>query len=712
MKVSEALEGALNLPGGARFFRCALQVNPFGYLRRFGKETRFTSETEYNKAIINACRENCIEVIGVTDHYHAEGSKKLVRSAREAGLFAFLGFEAVASDGVHYLCLFDPERDQDIEKFIGRCGIQNDSEKSPIGTEDSLTLLRLAREEWSAACISAHVASNGGLLKKLSGQTRIQIWRSENLLACALPGPVGEAPDNLRPILENRDPQHRRARPIAIINAQDVNDPQDLSMPGSSCFIKMSNISTEALRQAFLDPTSRIRLNSMGPPEPHTEFLAMAWEGGFLDGTRLHFNENLNVLIGGRGTGKSTVIESLRYVLDLEPLGEDADVAHKGIVRYVLGGGTKISLMVRSHHPAKRNYVIERTVPNPAVVKDESGRLLSLLPRDIVPGVGVFGQHEISELTKSHEKLTLLLERFVEQDAAVASRKATMRLELGRSRGQILEIQKAVKAVEDQLAALPALEETLACFQEAGLEEQLKEKSQLVREEQVLVTMRNRVSPLVTVRDELKELIPIDTVFLSGKSLDNLPNAGLLAEGREIFDRLDQGLRSVIRETDGVLEATASELDTLHERWDKQRKTTDENYNKLLRKLQKSNIDGVEFIQLRQQIERLRPLQEQLKKLKQDLQAHEDSRRKRLPEWEDLLSAEYRALARAARSISRKLQGRVQVKVNMAGNIEPLESLLRNEVGGQLGPALERLKSHQELSLRDLAESCREVRSH
>ena len=51
----------------------------------------------------------------------------------------------------------------------------------------------------------------------------------------------------------------------------------------------------------------------------------MAWETeGFPPGCRIHFNENLNVLIGGRGSGKSTVIESLRYVLGLEPVGDDA----------------------------------------------------------------------------------------------------------------------------------------------------------------------------------------------------------------------------------------------------------------------------------------------------------------------------------------------------------------------------------------------------
>src|SRR5207249_1975251 len=216
----------------------------------------------------------------------------------------------------------------------------------------------------------------------------------------------------------------------------------------------------EALRQAFLDPQSRVRLNTDPQPEPHTEFVAVTWEGGFLGDTAVHFNENLNVLVGGRGTGKSTMIESLRYALALEPLGEDARKAHEGVVRNVLRPGTKVSVLVCSHKPSQRSYTIERSVPNPPVVKDENGEVLTLSPKDVVPGVEIFGQHEISELTKSREKLTLLLERFVEHDHSLSGRKAKLRLELERSRGRLLDVRREMKSLDERLAALPSLEET------------------------------------------------------------------------------------------------------------------------------------------------------------------------------------------------------------------------------------------------------------
>ena len=43
--------------------------------------------------------------------------------------------------------------------------------------------------------------------------------------------------------------------------------------------------------------------------------------GGFLDGLTLDFSSGLNCLIGHRGTGKTTVLEFVRYALDEFPQG-------------------------------------------------------------------------------------------------------------------------------------------------------------------------------------------------------------------------------------------------------------------------------------------------------------------------------------------------------------------------------------------------------
>lgn len=441
---------ALTLPNGARFYKCALQVNPFDYLVRHHKRSTYKSEDEYNRAIVQACRDRAIEIIAVTDHYRVSSAKNLIDIATRAGIHVFPAFEAVTKDGVHFLCLFDPNRELgSLERIIGDCGIHSEGATSPTGKYDTLELLDESRK-WGAICIAAHIAGQGGLLATLSGQSRMNAWKSQNLLACSLPGPISDAPDNFRPILQNRNPDYHRSGALAVINAQDICNPSDFDKAGAWCWIKMSEISVEGLRQAFLDPDSRIRLASDTPPEDHAEFVSILWQGGFLDDAAIHFNENLNVLVGGRGTGKSTVIESVRYVLGLEPVGEEARKVHDGIVRNVLRSGTKISLLLRSHRPNKQEYRIERTIPNPPVVRDQNGNVQSLTPSEIVPQIEVYGQHEISELTKSPEKLTRLLERFVERDGGLERRKADVRRQLEQSRSKIIDTKKELAQVEER----------------------------------------------------------------------------------------------------------------------------------------------------------------------------------------------------------------------------------------------------------------------
>jgi len=682
-------------------------VNPFEYVLRHKRPTTFRDETSYNQAILDACAAAGVEVIAITDHYRVRSGTRLRAEAEAAGIHAFLGFEAVSKDGIHILCLFDPTLEPDrIERIIGDCGIHDEASQSPTGKYDARDFLKEA-PKWGAVCIAAHVASAGGLLRTLSGQPRVETWRSPYLLACSLPGPVADAPDDIRPILENKDASHRRERALAVLNAQDVDGPEDFARPGALSWIKMSEVTVEGLRQAFLDPVSRIRLASDPVPEEHSEFVAISWEGGFLNEQAIHFNENLNVLIGGRGSGKSTAVESLRYVLNLDPAGEEARRAHSGIVSQVLKSGTTISLLVRSHRPSKREYLIERTIPNPPVVRDDAGAVLALTPLDVIPQVEVYGQHEIAELTKSREKLTRLLERFAERDPALARRKGDLRQKLERSRAALIEAQRERKQIEERLAALPALEETLKRFQEAGLEDRLKEQSLIVREERVLKTASDRLTPFRELHERLREQIPIDRAFLSAKALEELPGRDILGVASQVLGQLTRDLENVADQMSAAIKQAESGVAAVAVRWEERKTSVLAAYQKILRELQKSRVDGEEFIRLRRQIEELRPLKERQAALDREGKELEEYRRNVLAEWEDAKAQEYRQFERAAKKVSKQLMDKVRVQVSFGGNREPLFQRLRDRVSGRLSEAIDALKQVQGLSLRDLADACR-----
>ena len=713
MSETSLIASALQLPAGARFFKCALQVNPYSYAGSFRGQNSSGNPAEYVEAIVEKAAELDVSVLAITNHNSVSDVPAFQDAAAGRGIKIFPGFELTSSEGIHILCIYPPDADQgSLERFLGEFGIRRTEPSSDLSSRSFEGVLAQVREQGGIA-IGAHATNNKGLLEVLDGKARINAWRNEHLLAIQIPGPIDSLRQTDRKIVENREPDYRRdhaageKQAVAVVNAKDIARPDDLNHPAATCWIKMSEVTIEGLRQAFLDPDSRIRLNSDPVPEEHAEVVALAWEGGFLDGVSIHFNSNLNILVGGRGTGKSTVVESLRHVLDLEPIGEEAGKAHQGVVRQVLRSGTKITLQARSYRPAKHEYLIERTIPNPPLVRDENGQISNLLPKDVLPRLEVYGQHEISELTKSPEKLTLLLNRFAQDDELLKRRKADVLHELQKTRSTVLAVSSELDRIEERLSALPSLEETLERFQEAGLEDRLREQSLLVREEGVLDSIPERVRVFREGTETFHQGLPIDRTFLSAKALEELPGKEVLKDANDVLDRLSHDLEDVARQIDEAFKRADEGMDDIRGRWNRRKREVEAAYRKILRELQQSAVDAEEFIRLRREIERLRPLRARRTALRRQQDEDRQRRRSLLAEWEDIKAKEFRALDQASTDVSTRLRNRVQVEMTAAGNREPLFSVLKEQIGGRLSEAIDRLRKASDLSLPDFVNRCR-----
>jgi predicted ATPase len=51
------------------------------------------------------------------------------------------------------------------------------------------------------------------------------------------------------------------------------------------------------------------------PKYQHSYIRSVTFEGGVLNGETIHFSPELNSLIGIRGSGKSSILEAIRYAL-------------------------------------------------------------------------------------------------------------------------------------------------------------------------------------------------------------------------------------------------------------------------------------------------------------------------------------------------------------------------------------------------------------
>ncbi len=706
--VPAGIKAAARKSPGAQFYRCALQVNPFGYLGRHSKPTTFTSEADYNAAILEACRREDVRVVGLTDHFRTSTARGLADALTASGIHVFPGFEASSSEGAHLLCLFPPATSfEEVERIIGRCGVSSLGVDSPLSDKSCNQLMELIAG-LGGVTIAAHVCSANGLLTTLRGQSAILAWRSEHLLAAALPGSASEAPAAYRSIVLNRDPNYRRVRPPAIINASDVNDPLGLASPSATTWIKMSKVSVEGLRQAFLDSGSRIRLNSDDPPDAHTELIGAAWDGGLLDGQSLRFNESLNVLIGGRGAGKSTLIESLRFAFDLPPKGDEARRVHDSMMKSLLGQGAAVSILVRSPHPSPQHYLIQRNYGARPRIRDHNGDLLDgVAPAAILGNVEVYGQHEISELTRHPAKLAELLRRFTEPATDGSADKAAVTTSLAQSRSQITSETEEIGRIEEALAALPSLRERLRRFAAAGLDEKLKEKTLIDAESRVF----GGADALVDQTRQLAATIGASgiaaTPILGEEEKTELPNAAILSELNDIQSVLAARLDRAAQYIGFAAESAKMAVQEVMTRWQPQRDDAEQNYERILRELKADGHDGSEYVSIKDQVERLRPKEADRGTRMERLSTLQRERRELLARWEDAKAADFRTLQQAARRVSRRLKDRVRVGVRRSRQLGQLETVLRKHVSGNINQAVERLRTHVDLNVSDFAETIR-----
>ena len=707
---------ALQHPGGARFHRCALQVNPFDYTIQNGQHQHgYTDEPSYNRALANALVAEDIEVIGITDHWKARTAAGLMAAAQARGIQVLPGFEASSKEGVNLLCLFESDADLHLldryaSNLRGIVGPVNDTRDGVKTLEEIVDQVK----EWGGICVAAHMTDSSGLLNQQAGDTKRRHWQYEGLLAgCIKRGwEELEAKDpGIYNIIANRDCNYHRNRPLALLNARDVSDPAKVNEAGTWTMIKMAAVTIGGLRQAFLDPKSRIRLASQTPLDAHVELVAAMWEGGLLGGITLGLNQNLNVLIGGRGTGKSSIIETLRYAVGAAPLGKDAQAAHDSIVKHALKNGGKISVVVRQPQPAA-SYLIERSYPNPPLVRDETGDVLNMQPEDVLKLLPeVYGQHEIAELARDDAKLTHLLRRYVPVQSASAAQKTALRRELADSQQKLLRLVREIAEAEESLAKLPGLRETLRRYESVGLEAKLGEQTQWQREGMLFKQAEETLAPLDAIVHALRDARPLDQDFVGESRLRDLPNAVLLAGLRFPVTHVDDTLKELADRLVAALARARNQIVVVRDQWKPLRSAADAAFQAQLRELQTQKIDGTEFLQLRRQIDVLQPLEKRRTVLLTEQEAAEQRRRNLLAEWDTVLRKEKDDLEKTANRVNGQLNGRVRVSITYQGQrdelLRLLDEALAQEAGAPRKPILEAIKASPALSLPILASLCR-----
>lgn len=101
---------------------------------------------------------------------------------------------------------------------------------------------------------------------------------------------------------------------------------------------------------------------------------------GYLHSCPVRFSSGLNCIIGARGTCKSTIVETVRFVFDSEPdrvrpmvtlpaaSAGATGFPRAGLILETLAGGTARCILAQPNNPAEPTFVLERNVQAPTRV--------------------------------------------------------------------------------------------------------------------------------------------------------------------------------------------------------------------------------------------------------------------------------------------------------------------------------------------------------
>ena len=553
-----------------------------------------------------------IDCVAITDRNTGDWVDKLkdayssLASTRPADfrpLFLFPGVEISVNGGIHLLAILDPAKGtSDVASLLRAVEFPADRH----GASDACTSMsprEVAREIHASGglAIPAHADSGSGLFDRVEGATLKAILEDGRLSAIELADPRYSLPRI-----------YRDSRPdlpsVLGTDRHHSSGTADANCPGSRfTWIKMGRPSFEGLRLALLDgaPLS-VHRSDAGIGDPNREpglwiqsvEVADAHQMGHGDPATARFSPWLSTIIGGRGTGKSTLIEmtrigmrrkddisaSLRNDLDRfdsvsDPrtgLGAMKDTTEVRINLCKDGA----SFRVRWRHDGEGSVIEE-------MADDESwktglGVVASRFP------VRILSQKEVYALANDPAALLRLV------DDAEPVRRGQWAETIETSEAEFISLRSQARALESRIAERQRLEGELAdvgrqiaLFEDGGNKGLLRQYQSFARQERVLTDRaREMEQNVATIRRAVDEVEPSD-----------YPN-----DFREDGDALDLMRKATAQQAAAasVLRQQATALDDFRaawitgvgdSEWDANRKSTARSYDRLIARLRDEGVE-------------------------------------------------------------------------------------------------------------------------
>lgn len=504
---------------GAHFYRCDFQIHT--PRDRAWKGRAYTSNEErrvYAQKLVEACRARNLDAIAITDHHDLcffpyikdAAANETDPSGRELApderLVVFPAVELTLNIPCQAILILDSNFPETLLfQVLTVLTIAPAPDTEPKAAEverlNSIKTLEELKHKLDEHdflrdryIILPNVTTGGnttllrdGLAQKYKTMPCVGGYLDGSISKCG----VGEAK-----ILKGEDKKYGNKR-IALFQTSDSRSVDHANLGEYSSWVKWATPTAEALRQACLAQDSRISQETPQLPSVIIRSLHVS-NSEFLGPIDLYLNPQYTALIGSRGTGKSTVLEYLRWGLcDEHDAGDEADTESVGIRQQRLVNNTlkkyEASIEVRFEVNGVPHLVRRRSATEDILLRIGDAELQPCTREDIqtLLPIQAYSQKQLSRVGHRVDELNRFVRSGIKTeldsiDAQVRSlasqsrqtysdvrRKQSVEQALREDRLSLESLSKQAKSIRDSLTGLSPEQQQLLSKQPMYLEADL-----------------------------------------------------------------------------------------------------------------------------------------------------------------------------------------------------------------------------------------------
>lgn len=490
-------------------------------------------ENDFARQYIEQFKKIDIGIGVITNHnkFDKEEFVSLKKNAKKENIGLFPGVEFSLKEGIHILIVFNDKWYQgevcQINKFLEKAfyGISNywipEYPNSKLDLNQTVEALDEIGHDYFI--ILAHVDDRSGLFDVLKGRTLEAFIQSEGFeKVLAVQKRVNL--DNYKRLCSLAN------RKLACVEGSD-NAERGIEAIGSGriTYAKIGDFNFGALKYALTDHKNRIV--AKGKPRTKNSYIkSIAFEGGLLDGKKIDFSPELNNIIGIRGSGKSSILEIMRYTLSI-PLGTKAiDKEYKdNLIIYVLKSGGKVVVKIVNEH--EEEYRIEKIYDQLADIYDINGNRQDVSINAIFKQPVYFGQKDLSNKDIDFE--TDLIHKLIGASLdMVRSKISDKKSEILSFITEIKKLKNLEELKADTEQAIKNAEHQLKLYKDKGVEEKLKQQTLFDSDITKLNEFKNTSDQYLS---DLSDLIENYNYFFKHEFPDSEINKDIFIEAKSAF---------------------------------------------------------------------------------------------------------------------------------------------------------------------------------